>query len=820
MSRLTDLIAKAKAKDSVLGAELDREFKILSSRLPFGLNFERHSPEAVELPLRPIRKGDKVRVLPERGTTRKGDQRLWQVKTIHKAKKTADLELLGTAEVETQTVALDDLVVVAEFRDTIYPGLVSTGRVSHGGDKPFHSVINGENYHVLKALTYTHRGKVDAIYIDPPYNSGAKDWKYNNDYVEKDDSYRHSKWLAMMERRLLVARELLNPASSVLIVTIDEKEYLRLGLLLEQLFPEATFQMTSTVIAPQGSQRPGRFSRIEEYIFCGFFGESIAVPTGDAMIATTDDSENEDGGAAREEKVTWDSLMRRGTDATRASREDMFYPITIDKKTRKVVEVGYPPGTGNPISFEEDPDSNLMVKWPIRTDGSEGRWQLGRDTFENVLKNGMARVGRSYAITYLKGGARSQIEKGEIVETGKDDYGYPIYQVMTSSVAWPRTVWNKRSHNASVYGSTLLRAFIPGRKFPFPKSLYAVEDTLRFFVANKPDAVILDFFSGSGTTAHAVMRLNKEDGGRRQCISVTNNEVASDEQKMLREQGLRPGDVEWEKWGICEHITKPRIAAAITGKTPDGEPIEGDYLTRRTVEKETPRRFIHLGFVEPAMFDTATKKKQLVALIDGLPQSLVRGSCHFIVSEDHTASVLFDPEAADEWLQSLDGQEHITDFYIVTPGKRGFDQLKEQVIGLLGPMIVREEEKLPISEGFEENAEFFTLTYETPVSVNYNLAFNRIAPLLWLRAGAQGSRIDKLPADGWAVADAYGVLNNVDAATPFIKTLNKAAGIRIAYIVTDDDRRFQAIAKRLPDGIEPVRLYESYLTNFSFTNGE
>src|SRR5690606_9144240 len=132
VSRLTDLIAKAKAKDSALGAELDREFKILSSRLPFGLNFERHSPEAVELPLRPIRKGDKVRVLPERGTIRKGDQRLWQVKVIHKPKKAADLEFLGAAEVETQTVSLDDLVVVAEFRDTIYPGLVSTGKVQRG----------------------------------------------------------------------------------------------------------------------------------------------------------------------------------------------------------------------------------------------------------------------------------------------------------------------------------------------------------------------------------------------------------------------------------------------------------------------------------------------------------------------------------------------------------------------------------------------------------------------------------------------------------------------------------------------------------------
>jgi len=709
VSRLTDLIAKAKSKDAALGAELDREFKMLSSRLPFGLNFERHSPEAVELPLRPIRKGDKVRVLPERGSTKKSDQRLWQVKSIQRSKKTAVLELMNAVELETQTVSVDDLVVVAEFRDTIYPGLISTGKVMRGGAKPCHTVINGENYHALKALTYTHRGKVDAIYIDPPYNTGAKDWKYNNDYVEKDDSYRHSKWLAMMERRLLAAKELLNPSCSVLIVTIDEKEYLRLGLMLEQLFPEASFQMTSTVIAPQGSQRPGRFSRIEEYVFCGFFGEGIAVPTGDAMIATTDDSENEDSNATQELKVTWDSLMRRGTDATRESREDMFYPITIDKVTRQVVEIGYPPGKGNPIPPVKDDNPNHIVKWPIRTDGSEGRWQLGRDTFEEVLKNGMARVGRSYAVTYLKGGARSQIEKGETIMSGMDAYGYPIYQAKRSSVAWPRTIWNKRSHNASVYGSTLLRAFIPGRKFPFPKSLYAVEDTLRFFVANKPDAVILDFFSGSGTTAHAVMRLNKQDGGQRQCISITNNEVAAVEQKKLLEAGMRPGDDEWEKVGICDYITKPRIAAAITGKTPDGEPIKGDY------------------------------------------------------------------KFTDEF---------------------------------------------PMAKGFEENAEFFTLSYETPVAVSHNLAFNKIAPLLWLRAGARGSRIDKLPADGWAVVDAYGLLVNVDAAAPFIKAMDNADRVGIAYIVTDDDRRFQAIAKRLPDRVEPVRLYESYLTNFSFSNGE
>ena len=709
VSRLTDLIAKAKAKDSVLGAELDREFKILSSRLPFGLNFERHSPEAVELPLRPIRKGDKVRVLPERGTTRKGDQRLWQVKTIHKAKKTADLELLGTAEVETQTVALDDLVVVAEFRDTIYPGLVSTGRVSHGGDKPFHSVINGENYHVLKALTYTHRGKVDAIYIDPPYNSGAKDWKYNNDYVEKDDSYRHSKWLAMMERRLLVSKELLNPADSVLIVTIDEKEYLRLGLLLEQIFPEARIQMISSQINPAAVARAGAFGRSDEYIY--FVKLGVASPKRIELSREWVSSK----GRTHNVAVRWDLLRRSGKKGSeRKDSPGCFYPIYIDPNGPKVTKVGeaLPDGLSEPESVE-----GAIAVLPIRQDGSEGRWQWTPSTLQSRLSEGRVRISGSidkgFTVSILKPGEYKKITDGEVEVLGYGADGSIIVEGQSDTDivrAIPSTQWRIASHDATQYGTRLLdNSFLPGRDFPYPKSLYAVEDTLRFFVIDKPTAVILDFFSGSGTTAHAVMRLNKQDGGQRQCISVTNNEVAADEQKKLREAGLRPGDAEWEKWGICDYITKPRVAAAITGKTPDGEPIKGDY------------------------------------------------------------------KFTDEF---------------------------------------------PMADGFEENAEFFTLTYETPVSVNHNLAFNRIAPLLWLRAGARGSRIDKLPGDGWAVADTYGLLSNVDAATPFIKALAKAAEIRIAYIVTDDDRRFQAIAKRLPDGIEPVRLYESYLTNFSFTNGE
>lgn len=711
MSRLTDLIAQAKAKDPQLGADLDQEFKQLSSRLPFGLNFERHRPEAVELPQRPVRKGDKVRVLPPRGSTKKGDPRLWQVKAIHKAEtgKVADLDLLNSVVALPQTVALEDLVVVAEFRDTIYPGLVSTGKVQRGGNKPHHTVINGENYHVLKALTYTHRGKVDAIYIDPPYNSGARDWKYNNDYVEADDLYRHSKWLAMIERRLRVAKELLNPLDSVLIVSIDEKEYLRLGLLLEQTFENAKIQMISSVISPSGAARNLEFTRVNEFIYFVMIGKATPIKTPDDMLFTDTRTEKEN------RSPIWNQLRRLGAGPAREDSPSKFYPVLVNPETGAVVGSGAALAPGQSRTSYVPPPG-LVATWPTMTNGADGRWELKRASFDARLAEGHIRTsgqGKNgeWSIQYLRNAQIERLASGELTVLGRSPQGWLEidYAADRQRALYAKTVWNKSSHDSRTYGSWILRSLIPDRKFPFPKSLYAVEDSLRFFVANKPHAVVLDFFSGSGTTAHALMRLNHQDGGTRQCISVTNNEVGADEQENLRKQFLRAGDADWERWGICDYITKPRVQAAITGKTPEGDPIKGDY------------------------------------------------------------------KFTDEF---------------------------------------------PMADGFEESAEFFTLTYEAPVSISHNRAFERIAPLLWTRAGSRGPRIDKLPEAGWAVVDAYGLLVEPDAATPFIKTIQQTPGLRIAYIVTDDDRRFQALARRLPDGVEPVRLYESYLTNFSFTNGD
>lgn len=713
MSRLTDLIAETKAKNPQLGADLEREFRALSSRVPFGLNFERHRPEAVELPHRPVRRGDKVRVLPARGSTKKGEQRLWQVTAVRKAGDTrvAELRLVTAERTETATVAVDDLVVVAEFNDTIYPGLISTGKVERGGDRPYHTVINGENYHALKALSWSHRGKIDAIYIDPPYNTGAKDWKYNNDYVEGDDLYRHSKWLAFMERRLILAKELLNPDDSVLIVTIDEKEVHRLGLLLEQLYPGTAQQLVTIVINPNGVARGRELARVEEYaffVFLGMAGTSLVV---DSLL----DADTVTAAKNKKARVRWEWLLRGGNNSRREDRPNLFFPIFIDPVRQRIAAVGEPLPLGTPRTTVPD-RPGLKTVWPIRAGrDEEATWQKSPASLRKLVDAGFARAGEydarldRWSILYLGPSQLRRLAAGELVVTGEKTDGSKEVGFGESGVRrTPKTVWNRGSHKAGEYGSILTRRFTGDRKFPFPKSLYAVEDALRIAVADKPTATVLDFFAGSGTTAHAVMRLNKQDGGMRRAILVTNNEVGAEEQADLRAQGLRAGDAAWEQWGICDYITRPRIAAAITGTTPDGTPIKGDY------------------------------------------------------------------KFTDEF---------------------------------------------PMADGFAENAEFFTLTYETPVAVSHNVAFARIAPLLWLRAGSRGARIDKVPPSGWAVVESYGLLTDPDEATPFLKAVRASRDLSIAFIVTDDDRRFQAIARRLPDHVEPVRLYESYLTNFAFANG-
>lgn len=703
MSRLTDLLRAAKQLDPKLGKDLEDEIQPLQKRLPFGLNFERHAPEAVELAGHKIRRGSKVRILSPRGSTVRGDKRLWRVDKV--IGDVAEISLLDSSEDGICSEQVDNLILVSEFRDWIYPGLRPDGTVERGGEKPFHTVINGENFHVLEQLTFTHEGSVDAIYIDPPYNTGSKDWKYNNDYVEGDDLYRHSKWLAFMERRLKLAKRLLNPEDSVLIVTIDENEHARLSLLLEQVFPEARINTVVVSINPKGTPDNG-FGRVEEFIIFVALGAASPQPVLDPMFGEAPDLEST--------RVRWRGLTRTGANGVRSKSPGAYYPVFINKETGFIAGAGEVPPDGDSGDGVVPPPGTVAV-WPTpRPDGTFGRWSVVKSKFEELLEVGAVRTGRvnfdkgEFPLWYLTEGNLALLEAGQIVETGRRDDGSMVveYAAAASKRTYPRTVWTRAAHSASEHGSGLLTTMLKSRPFPYPKSLYAVEDALRLFVGGKPEAVVLDFFAGSGTTAHALMRLNNQDGGRRTSISVTNNEVGADEQTRLRKGGLRPGDPEWEQWGICEYITKPRIRAAITGQTPDGEAIDGVY------------KFI---------------------------------------------------------------------------------------------------DEFPMADGFEENVAFFTLTYESPWHVSTNRAFAAIAPMLWLRAGARGHRIDDL-SKGWAVAEAYGVIKDLDLSTDFITALQMEEDVRVAFIVTDDEGRYQQVANEIP-GLETVRLYEDYLRNCE-SNGD
>ena len=595
MAAINDLISQI--QDETLRNRIQEEVSKMAKQKKFGLVFEEHMPESTPLYDMPIKRGCNVMRRDS-----KDDKSIYVVLRVE-----GDTAVCVKPEQKDEAVTFDlkDIVRVAEFGESIYPYLKPLDSVCNAPDSDlWHTLIEADNYHALQLLEYLYAGKVDCIYIDPPYNTGAKDWKYNNDYVDGSDAYRHSKWLSFMQRRLKLAKKLLNPKDSVLIVTIDEKEYLHLGCLLEEMFPEARLQMITSMTNKKGSTRQGAFCRRDEYLYILFFGEMTISKSNDDMIS----SEIKNSSA----KAIWNSLLRRGADgSSRKENPNLFYPFYISTSDNSIVSVG----EALPLETERNtvaPLEGTVVGWPIRSDGSEGRWQVSAQNAREMIANGTMKAGRfnpsrgSIAINYLKKGQLNDLANGMLIRTGTDSQGAGVFEYSEGSniQAEPGTIWVRDSHDASIYGSTLLRQFLPGRRFPFPKSLYAVRDTIRFFVSSKPDALIVDFFAGSGTTMHAVNLLNAEDGGHRRCIMVTNNEVSADEAKMLKDKGCQPGDAEWEKLGIAHYVTWPRTVCSIEGHDVNGKPLKGDYLG-----SEPPMHmadgfkanvaFFKLGFLDP-----------------------------------------------------------------------------------------------------------------------------------------------------------------------------------------------------------------------------
>ena len=308
MAVLNDLIAQIENEE--LRRRIEAEVERMNKQKKFGLVFEEHLPESTPLYDIPVKVDGTVMLRAEKT----GD--VYRVLKIEGEEATC----VKKDSTEPVTFPLGDLVTVAEFGEPIYPYLKPLDSVCNAPDSDlWHTLIEADNYHALQLLEYLYAGKVDCIYIDPPYNTGARDWKYNNDYVDGADTYRHSKWLSFMEKRLKLAKKLLNPDDSVLIVTIDEKEYLHLGCLLEEMFPEANMQMVSSVINPKGSARDG-FSRSDEYIFFVMFGNCIPSKLQlsnewASSASLSAQSEERKKTSIKEVEPGWTSMMRRGTQA-------------------------------------------------------------------------------------------------------------------------------------------------------------------------------------------------------------------------------------------------------------------------------------------------------------------------------------------------------------------------------------------------------------------------------------------------------------------------------------------------------------------------
>lgn len=674
-NELQSLLARVEATDPSTATELRRHIDALQGRRQFGLNFENHTPESVALAGRPVTVGDKVRFLPPRGEKVAESKATWVVTSISGTAHGRIASLLDPRTKEEAIRAVEDLVFVADFRDPIYPGLTVSGvPEEHRDGAPSHTVINAENYHALELMLFTHQGAVDLIYIDPPYNTGGKtSWLYNDDYVDRGDKYKNSKWLAFMDRRLRLARKLLKPSGAI-IVSIGDDEQHRLRMLMEQVFgvenhvAQLAVEMSTTSGPKTTNAQQGTIVKNVEYVLIyrkspAFDTEVRHTPLYDEVKGWDKDYSlwlNDDGTITKfYDELAADPAVRADiraaklvkTDGTFVGASAMDRLLAFSDAANEFIEANL-----DRIARRDTPPVSVKhVDAPVR-----GWVEVEADH-------------RTYYVTKLKSGTINQVYTLRRNYRALDEISTRRGRTVIRGDLWRG--FHQDMGTVSREGGV---GFANGKK-----PIRLIKQLIRW-ANNSPDAVILDFFGGSGTTAHAVMAMNAADQGRRRSILVTNNEISRDASQILRKQNLRPGDRAWESQGVFEAVTQPRL---------------------RNSARET-----------------------------------------------------------------------------------------------------------------NENVEFLTLTYENPALVELDMAFERIAPLLWIRAGSEGRRIE-LPNGTFDVTDVYAVLFNVDASRAFLRAVHQAAGVRVAYIVTDDESQFQAIASQLPDGMQAVRLYESYLRTFQINTG-
>lgn len=447
--------------------------------------------------------------------------------------------------------------------------------------------------------------------------------------------------------------------------------------------------MVSSVINPAGAGRQTEFARTDEYLYFVQLGNSSILPE-------SRETENV--------PVIWDTLRRsslanaRGRHGKGACGPNQFYPIYVNDTTGRIERIGEPVFEGID-RFTAPQIEGCTAVFPVRPDGTEMNWGIKPEEARERLAGGYLRAGKhtpsapqQYVISYVTGGNIKDIDAGIAVIDGYEPDGSVRAYYPKGRDKMPTTNWNRPTHDAQRFGTNILTPIIGGR-FPYPKSLYAVKDCLRFFVANKPEALVIDFFAGSGTTLHAINLMNAEDGGHRRCILVTNNEVSNAEEKSLVSRGYQPGDEEWSNLGIARYVTWPRTVCSIEGHDVNGKPLKGDYIT----SGEEPMHmadgfkanaaFFKLGFLDKNAVALGRQFKELLPVL--WLKAGAHGPCpsleeaaeapDMLVLPVNRFAVLTDESQYETFAAQVNGEEAITTVYIVTDSEPGY---REMVSGL------------------------------------------------------------------------------------------------------------------------------------------
>lgn len=764
MALLEDKIKEI--RDLELRDILLREVKKLKNDKKFGLVFEEHIPELAALHNVPIRVGTFV----AKKTGNLSD--VYIVESI----KNEKANVIKEENILERDIPITELVVVSRFGTPIYPALIPIANVERSKTLPYHTIIEADNYHALQLLEYIYAEKIDCIYIDPPYNTGAKDWKYNNRYVDNNDSWRHSKWLSMMSKRLNIAKRLLSP-EGVIVCTIDDHEVSHLTMLLEEIFPERN--LFSIIIEHNKRGRQGEdFARTHEY--------ALFLTPKDKNVIQELKLNTVIGGETR-------NLRRTGNNSLRTARPNQFYPIYVNPDTFEITEVG----ESIPIDanrFYETKDGSIPV-WPIDKQGVERNWHYGAERTKRELE-----IGKVYS--------------------QQMNYGIQIYYTLREKESKKRkTIWSDNPKwDSSTHGSELLTKILgKTNSFSYPKSIYAVKECLAAACGKKKDALILDFFAGSGTTLHATLLLNLEDGGQRNCILVTNNEVSIKESETLEQNGYQQGDLEWEKHGVCRSVTVPRCINVIVGKSSEGIDIISDLYTNRFYEKSIKRRFKKLSFINPQSMNNPSSRKELGSIIGKIPSNEIKNNIDYFVSENesHTTSILFNDLKMEEYLAALEGKDHIVDFYIVTTNNKIFNSLKHRISSMLNEIVTIEEEKRPMSMGFEANLQYFKLDFLDPDEVAMGVQFVGILPILWLQSGAKGAIPIYTGSEPFLASplNSFAVLIDENFFPSFKEAISGRTNLTHVFLVTNSEVAFFEMQEEI--NMPSIMLYKDYLQNFT-----